>query len=696
MDCGNCAASITNLLKKKGLNDAQVNFATGEAFFTLNDKVDIEEVKSGIEEMGYKVVDDKKEQEAQGFLTPGRKLIISAIFTVPLLLHMLPGTNVLDNPYLQLALSLPVVIIGTLQFGRSALGSLKNMYPNMDVLIFTGFMAAFIYSLIGTFSPQTREHAHHYLFYETAASIITLVLLGNFIEHKAVSKTASSIDELVKLKPVTARIVIKMGASDKYLETDISNVKKGDIVAVLTGERIPVDGIIIEGKGNADQSMFTGESEPVFLEPNRHVIGGSILADGNIKLKVENTGEETYLSKLIELVKKASFNKPAIQRLGDKVSAIFVPVVVAISIATYFISHFVFDIDNFYSVMRAIAVLVISCPCAMGLATPTAVMVGIGRSARSGILIRGGDTMQMLAESKQFLFDKTGTLTTGKFRMRGLEIFSNDYSEPQVKSLIRQLEMHSAHPLAKSVAELLKDHDQNIEDFESIDEIKGVGINAKAGNDEYYLGSERILPADVDPTGANLYLVKNKKLIAALSIEDDVKEGSKELIEYLSTEGISSVILSGDTEEKCKRVAEQTGIQKYYASLLPHQKLELIDEFKKQGYVVMVGDGINDAPSLTSAHAGISFGNASDIAIQSANVIILNNTMSKIAEAHLLGKHTLRTIKQNLFWAFCYNIVAIPLAAMGFLNPMWGAAFMAFSDVMVIGNSVRLGFKKLR
>ncbi|MBC7862881.1 MAG: cadmium-translocating P-type ATPase, partial [Bacteroidia bacterium] len=565
---------------------------------------------------------------------------------------------------------------------------------------FTGFMAAFIYSLIGTFSTQTANHAHHYLFYETAASIITLVLLGNYIEHKAVKKTASSVSALVKLKPLIAKLIVSINNKEKILETEIKNIKTGDVVLVVTGDRIPADGKILSGNGLADQSMFTGESEPVVLEKGIHVIGGSILTEGNIKVQIEKTGEDAYLSKLIELVKKAAFNRPQIQKLGDKVSAIFVPLVILISLATFFLAKYVFHADTFHSVMNAVAVLVISCPCAMGLATPTAVMVGIGRAARQGILIKGGDTLQIFAETKQMLFDKTGTLTTGDFIISKIEIHDSNFTEDGVKAYLFRIESHSSHPIATSLVKSLKNYsDINILSSDTVfEEIKGVGIKATDAvkNEIYFLGSKNILPAGQKSTGARLYLLKNEKLIAAVFIEDQIKPGSKELISYFTGNNIESVILSGDTEEKCKVVAEKTGIKKYFASLLPHQKLEKIEELKRSGFVVMVGDGINDAPSLTAAHCGISFANASDIAIQSASIVILNNSTEKISEAHRLAKHTLKTIKQNLFWAFCYNAVAIPLAAMGYLNPMWGAAFMAFSDIMVIGNSIRLNYKKIR
>ena len=689
MDCANCANSISNLLQKKGLTDIQVNFATGEAYYTPVDKISFSEVKSSIESLGYKVLDGQT--PSKNIISSDVRLIIAAIFTLPLLLHMVPGFSWLQNPFIQFALCVPVLLIGIIQFGKSAYTSIINWFPNMDVLVFTGFSAAFIYSLIGTF--YVKEESHHYLFYETTASIITLVLLGNYIEQKAVKKASSSIEAFSKIKPSKARIIIKFGDKEKTLETEIKNLKPGDLVQVVSGERIPADGIVIDGNGFINQGMFTGEHEPVYVDTNKHVIGGSVLTEGIIKIQVEKTGEEAYLNRLIDLVKKASFNKPSIQKIGDKISAVFVPVVIIVAVSTFFVARFIFDLDNFHAVMNAIAVLVISCPCAMGLATPTAVMVGIGRSARNGIIIRGGDTLQAFADAKTFLFDKTGTLTTGKFKVQKIEIHKNDFSESEINSMIRSLELKSVHPIAQFIAAALSDYPEiPIGNFE---EMKGVGVKGKANGKELILGSERVLHSPQQINGARFYLLINGEKTASVFLEEDIKPGAEHVMASLKNDKIDTMLLSGDTDSACRLTAASLGIQNCFSGLMPHEKLEKIEREKVKGSVVMVGDGINDAPSLTAAHVGISFSGSSDIALQSANVILLTQDITKILEARKYAVQTLRTIKQNLFWAFCYNLVAIPLAAMGFLNPMWGAAFMAFSDIMVIGNSIRLNYKRI-
>ena len=689
MDCANCAGSITNALKKKGLEDIQVNFATGEAWYTPKSDLPYSEIESSIEGLGYKVLESQNAEKE--FFSVEKRLIVCAVFTVPLLLHMVPALTFLQSPKVQLLLCLPVFLIGVLQFGKSAFNSIRMLYPNMDVLIFIGFFSAFIYSLIGTCFSE--NNSHQYLFYETTASIITLVILGNYIEKKAVKKATSSIEEFSKIKPTKAKLILKFGDKEKTLETEIKNLKAGDIVLVATGERIPADGEVYEGNGYLDQSMFTGEHEPVFVERNKKVIGGSILTEGTIKVLVEKTGQEAYLSLLIDLVKKASFNKPSIQKLGDKISAIFVPLVVLISICTFFITKFSFAANNFHATMNAIAVLVISCPCAMGLATPTAVMVGIGRSARNGIIIRGGDTLQALAEAKTFLFDKTGTLTTGNISVEKIEIHNAIYSGTEIKSIVKSLELKSAHPIAKAVVKEF--HDAPEIQVENFEEIKGIGVKGRSEGKEFFLGSERILEGKYEPNGARFYLLANSELIASVYLEEEIKPGSREMILVLKNKGVETAIISGDTESSCKNVSKHSGIERYFHSLLPHEKLEKIEEQKRKGIVVMAGDGINDAPSLTAAHVGISFSGSSEIALQSANVVLLTQDVSKITESRKMAEQTLRTIKQNLFWAFCYNLIAIPLAAAGYLNPMWGAAFMAFSDIMVIGNSIRLNYKKI-
>lgn len=697
MDCANCAVGITKILQKSGMENVHVDFATGEAVFHIKDKNTLKEAIKGIESLGYKVIDSKLIEENNGKLSPiEKRFYFSLPFTIVLFFsHMIFGHDfILNQPLSQLLICLPVFIIGIMQFGKSAYGSVKIGVPNMDVLIFIGSGSAFIYSIIGMYSYDSHI-AYNYLFFETTATIITLVLLGNVLEHRSVKRTTTAIKDLSALSVSTAKIVGLQLGKEVITEINYKDIPVGAILQVNSGDKIPVDGEIISGDASVDEAMITGESIPVEKTIADKVIGGTILLSGNFRMRAEKVGNETTLSKIIELVKKAQQAKPNIQKLGDKISAIFVPVVLGISIITFCISFFVFDVTLKDAMMRSIAVLVISCPCAMGLATPTAVMVGIGRAAKRGILIKGGNTLEEFAKIKNIVFDKTGTLTTGEFQLKNIVCYKS--TEQEVKEILFQLEQHSSHPIAKSIAKALQ-NTASIIKFSNITEEKGLGITARdANNNEYKVGSYIIAKHLTTDDKHNVYVLKNNALIAVLDLADELKSNVKESIASLNAAGINSVLLSGDSKANCNAIAQKIGITSVYSEQSPAQKLVLIEKLNSEQATAMVGDGINDAPALAKASVGISLSNATQVAIQSAQIILLkNNDLSSLVEAHLISKHTLITIKQNLFWAFFYNVVAIPIAAMGFLNPMIGALAMAFSDVIVIGNSIRLKTKKLR
>ena len=477
---------------------------------------------------------------------------------------------------------------------------------------------------------------------------------------------------------------------------DYEQIKAGDVLLVNTGDKIPVDGKIIWGEATVDESMITGESIPIDKMLQEELIGGTILIKGSIRMKATGVGEETILSKIIELVKRAQQNKPDIQKLGDKVSAIFVPSVLLISAATFLVSYFGFHIPLEKAIMSAIAVLVISCPCAMGLATPTAVIAGIGRAAKKGILIKGGGTLEEFAKIQTIVFDKTGTLTTGKFKIEAITPMDG-YREEEIKNLLLTLEQHSSHPIARSIFEELKNSAKTIPLTEATEE-KGIGIIGKLeSGDEVRLGSANILRGQKPEGSHSLYMTMNDQLIATIDIRDEIKENAKQMVQSMKNMGVKTILLSGDTAANCKAVADELGIEEIYSGQLPDQKLQKITELSAQGFTAMVGDGINDAPALSQASVGISLGNATQVAIESAQVVLLKSRdLTVINHALQISKHTYLTIKQNLFWAFAYNVVAIPIAAMGMLNPMVGALAMAFSDVIVIGNSIRLKTKKIR
>ena len=689
MDCNNCAMSISRYLERKGLDDVFVNFQTKEVRFKHDDKsLELDKIKAGIEKLGYHVIE---EELPEPFWTLERKLLVAAIFTFPLLaghLLMMTGLNLswLENPLVQFLFALPVFLIGLFHFGKSALSSIRGGVPNMDVLIFVGSTAAFLYSLIGWYLQDPT-----YYFFETAATIITLVLLGNWFEHRAVAQTTSAIGALTRLQVPMANRVMPSGV---LMPVAKSELQIGMLLQVNEGDVVPTDAIIRSGEGLLDESMLTGESTPVSREEGQEVIGGSTLLSGSLQVEVSAVGKNTVLEQMVELVKTAQQDKPPIQQLADKISAIFVPAVLLISLLTFLLSYFVFDVSSGQSLMRAIAVLVISCPCAMGLATPTAVMVGVGRLARLGVLIKGGRTVEQLASIKQLVFDKTGTLTTGAFRIEKAEYPSGEMK--LANALIWEMERHSSHPIAQSVRTALEGMPKAtaIPALE-VKEERGIGMVAEGDDGHTYrFGSRRLLDSDADCEG-DIFLLKDKEIMAVFRLGDDLKKGIQPALAALGEQGVESYILSGDQQAKTQRVAETLGVEHYFAEQLPAQKLEKIRELSADGPTAMVGDGINDAPALAQADLGISLSDASQVAIQSAKVVLLNGRIDVLPEAFGIAKHTVRTIRQNLFWAFAYNVVAIPIAALGFLNPMFGALFMAFSDVIVIGNSIRLKYKKV-
>ena len=702
MDCTTCALGITKNLQKKGLENVYVDFATGEATFLLNDKIKLQSIIKGINDLGYKVVDSKYLEENKGKIaTIEKRFYFTLPFTIILFFgHMLlPHDFILNKPYAQLIICVPVFIIGIIQFGKSAWGSLKSGVPNMDVLVFTGSASAFIYSVIGMYLYIGTPMVHNYLFFETTASVISLVLLGNVFEQRSVKKTTTAISELIAIQVTKAKMIGLQMGKELITEVEYKNIPVGAILQVNSGDKIPVDGEIFSGDASIDESMITGERLPVEKSISDKVIGGTIVVKGNIRMRAENVGDQTLLAKIIGLVKKAQQDKPEIQKLGDKISAIFVPAVLGIAVLTFFVNYFFLDLTSFTnplqeSIMRSIAVLVISCPCAMGLATPTAVMVGIGRAAKNGILIKGGSTLEEFAKVKNIVFDKTGTLTTGNFKINSINIH-NGVSEEEVKEILYSLEIHSSHPIAKSIVAALKGIVGR--EFKTVKEEKGLGITAQDHqNNIYQIGSYKIASEFPKNEIHDIYVFKNNILIATVDIEDDVKLNVKETIDEFNKVGINTILISGDNRKNCESLAQKVNINKVYSEQSPAQKLALIEILTKEGSTAMVGDGINDAPALAKATVGISLSNATQVAINAAQIILLhNNDLSTLRHANLISKHTLLTIKQNLFWAFFYNIVAIPIAACGLLSPAFGALTMAFSDVIVIGNSIRLKTKKL-
>ncbi len=691
MTCASCANTITRFLQKNGLTDVFVDFTSGEVRFKGGNENILPTIKSGIDELGYHVVDETKIEGKKKFIESiEAKFYFSLILTVPLWMPMLFSIPLLHNFYFQLSVATPVFLLGAWYFGKSGIASLKIGAPNMDVLIFIGSSSAFFYSVV----QGLVLNDIHNLFFETSSSIITLVILGNLIEQRAVQQTRTAISALIKLQPSTAKLISFFGNEKFEVITEIPahEIRKGNYLLFNTGDKIAADGMVVWGSGEADEAMISGESLPVIKSMNENVIGGTTLISGSIKMKVTATGKQSTLSQIIELVKNAQSRKPKLQKLADRITGWFVPAVLVAAALTFILNYFILQNGTTQSIMNSVAVLVIACPCAMGLATPTAVMVGLGRSARKGILIKGSDTLETLSTIEQIVFDKTGTLTTGEFRIKELKIIEGETED--VKSVIVGLEKFSSHPIAKSLLKELKSI--SAKSFNDVKEEKGSGVSGKDEQGNLFsIGSSLMNANSAKENQHNIYISKNEKLIAWIDLEDDIKEGAIEVIQFFKKKGIKTIMLSGDKKEICESVAKALNIDEYKAEQKPEEKLVFIRHCVSQSPTAMVGDGVNDAPALAQSNLGISLSNATQVAIDSAQIILLKGNLKSLIEAFSIGKITLQTIKQNLFWAFFYNVLAIPVAAVGLLSPTIAALSMAFSDIIVVGNSLRLKARKI-
>jgi Cu+-exporting ATPase len=692
MTCSHCALTISNYLQKEGLKNVRVNPIDGQVSFEVDGQpIQESKITGGIEALGYKVLSIATTSSGKKEINPHlKRLFICLPFTLILMLHMIPGLELhwLMNPWVQLILCLPVYIIGMRFFGRSALKSLRNGMPNMNVLIGLGATAAFVYSLAGIL----LHLGEGYLFFETTATILTLVFLGNYLEDASVSSTQRALHSLAKSQKVMANMI----AFDEHhheviLPIENSQLKVGDLVLVKAGELVPADAKILWGEVNVSEAIITGESTPVLKKAKDKLIGGSLLVDGTVKAQVIASGDDTVLAGILRLVQQAQGEKPPVQKLADRISAIFVPVVIGIALVT-FLANYVY-LDSFTpALMRSIAVLVIACPCAMGLATPAAIAVGLGRAARNGILFRNATSLENFKDIQQAVFDKTGTLTTGDFVVTDYQaLIAND---DELKSIAFSLEKYSSHPIAKSITNTWKEAKEIR--WQKIEEIKGMGMHAwdKEGS-EYWAGSYRTAKEGEQQKQHSVYISRNGTLIGWTDVEDEIRPEAKTVIDFLRTKNIKPILLSGDRYAKCKKLAEALGIEEVIAEQTPEQKLAKITELTAIAPTAMIGDGINDAPALAKATIGISMSDASHLAMQTAQVVLMSNGLKKLPTALGLGKHTYITIKQNLFWAFAYNIVAIPVAAFGLLTPTFGALVMGLSDVVLAINSVRLFAKRV-
>lgn len=699
MHCANCALAINKYLQKKGAANITVNPIDGDVRFDLNGGSTPQQLEQGIASLGYKVQSAEKEKaQSKGFFLSAvlsddiHRFWFCLPFTLLLMLHMF-GIHipVLMNPWVQLVLALPVYIIGMMSFGKSGFKSLQNRMPNMNVLVTIGSSAAFIYSFIGTIFNLGEG----YMYYETTATIITLVSLGEYLEHASIKSTQKALKALVKSQKVMANMIaFDHDHKEVILPIENTQLKVGDLVLIRTGEQVPSDCKILWGEAHVNEALLTGESTPTHKKAKDLIVGGSIVEEGTLKAQVTAVGDDTVLSNILNLVKKAQGEKPPVQKLADRISAVFVPAVLGIAILTL-VANWIIVGAFTPSLLRAIAVLVIACPCAMGLATPAAIAVGLGRGARNGILFRNSKSLELFKDIRQVVFDKTGTLTTGKFKISDFKSFID---EEDFKRIVYSLEKYSTHPLAKTIVNEWKvSHDIR---WKKIEEVKGKGMVAvDTDGNEYALGSHKLALDLTIEENHNIYLVKNNEFVGWIDLADELRPESKFIVQYLKSKNVKTVLLSGDRYKKTKMLADALGIEEVVAEQTPQQKLQKIEELTDQQPTIMVGDGINDAPALAKATIGISMSEASQLAMQSASVVLMSSGLSKLPMALGLGRHTYLTIKQNLFWAFAYNLIAIPVAAVGLLGtygPTYGALIMGLSDVVLAINSVRLFVKKVQ
>lgn len=697
MTCANCALTIRKYLENQGNQNVKVNPIDGDVSFDMVEASGPDRLIKGIQSLGYSVADDgsgKKMKAARPFLHNHlRRFLFCLPFTAVLMLHMLHQwlpMHWLMEPWVQFALCLPVYIVGMDFFGRSAIKSLRNGIPNMNVLVALGATAAFVYSLIGAIMGW----GGNYLFFETTATIITLVFLGNYMEDASVESTQRALKGLAKSQKVMANMIAYDGDHQEHIfPMENTQLKEGDLILIRTGEQVPIDCKILWGEADVNEAIITGESIPVHKVAKDSLIGGSVLANGNVKAQVTATGDHTVLARILRMVKQAQGEKPPVQQLADKISAIFVPVVIGIALVTLLVNWFIIN-DFSQSLMRSIAVLVIACPCAMGLATPAAIAVGLGRGARNGVLFRNATSLELFKHIRQIVFDKTGTLTTGSFRISGSAVTDDSISEETFRAIAFSLEKYSNHPIARAIAAAWKTK-QDIR-WKKIDEVKGLGMEAtdKEGN-TYKAVSYRGASGLTADSSHNVYIIRNNSLLGWIDVDDELRPEAADVVAYFKQRGIRTVLLSGDKKEKTEQLGKALGIDLVIAEQTPEQKLAHIDELNAASPTAMVGDGVNDAPALAKATIGISMSDASQLAMQTAQVVLMNQGLRQLPMALGLGRHTYLTIKQNLFWAFFYNIAAIPIAAMGFLQPGLAALAMGLSDVFLAINSGRLFVKKV-
>jgi Cu+-exporting ATPase len=732
MTCASCVARVEKTLSGiNGVSEIAVNLATEKATFSINrDIVEIDELKKVMEEAGYKIIvssliDDQSSGDNVEYVNPSdydlklkKDFLFALVLTVPIFIlsmsQMLTGFNnaipltLYQLNYILFILAAPVVFISGKRFYKIFWDNLKHFTADMNSLVAVGTGAAFSFSALVTLFPELiiKEGEIPHVYFDTTVVIITLILLGKWLESRAKTKTSSAIKKLIALKPKTA--LIKTPDGEKII--DINELKQGNVVIVKPGEKVPADGIILFGTSAVDEAMITGESFPVEKTISDKVVGGTINKTGSFEFKVSAVGKESVLGKIITLVEEAQGSKAPIQRLADKVAAVFVPIVIAIAIITFMVWIILGGENSFTTALvNFVAVLIIACPCAMGLATPTALIVGIGKGAENGILIKNGVHLELTHKLNTILFDKTGTITEGNPVVS--KIITKDMNEEDLLQIGASLESRSEHPIANAIVEYARSKKIQLLIPEEFKSKTGLGISGKINGskiiigNQKYLHEENILNNKFEKEGAELsdegksivYISVNGSFVGLIAIADPVKESSHEAIDSLRNLKIKTILITGDNIISAKSVAQSLKIDEVESEVLPDQKSKTVLKYQERGDIVgMVGDGINDAPALAQADVGLAIGTGTDVAIDTGDIVLMKGDLMGVVKAIKLSKATIRAIKQNLFWAFIYNTLGIPLAALGLLNPMFAALAMSISSVSVISNSLRLKKLKLR